>query len=219
MATRDTSFKELTWKQKIEHIWEYYKWIIMGSIFGVCVLGYVFSVIFAPKKDVLMSAALVNVESAEAAEPDTFIRYLEEKGYNTEEETINVNTGFIIDLEYLDEATVTTYQKMTALMMVGDLDLMVGDEAMFAHLAKNGCMKDLKEVLPEETIAKYEEQGRLCWIEEPDLGYEILCGIWTEEENLLKKDGYYSGKVLVGIPYTATHVEMAKDLLLILLGE
>ena len=75
----------------------------------------------------------------------------------------------------------------------------------------------MDEVLDEEQLSIYED--RLYTVEDVETGEQYLCGIWLGENNLLMQDGYYFSPTLVGVPYTATHVELAADMITYLLEQ
>ena len=219
MADRNTKFEDLTFKQKIEHIWEYYRLLILGIILGVWLIVYIIVKIVTPEPEVLMHVVLVNANSMEVAEEDTFDRYLAEHGYDPKEMTISVNASMYLDFDNNEmmESNVASQQVLAAMMMIGEIDLLVANEDAFLTVGGNEAMMSVEEILPEELLEKY--QDRFYIYTNPETGEEAACGIWLDEKNPLIQDYYYFGKALAGIPYTATNVDLAKEMLLILLGE
>lgn len=218
MADRNTAFKDLTFKEKIQQIWDYYKPVIFGIAFAVWLIIYIIYKILNPDPDVLMTAVLMNSSTIDVAEKDVFTRYLEENGYNPEEETISTRTNLSIDTENAGAAQITlsSQQVLMAMLSAGEVDLLVGTEDSFDMLGTDGLMR-AEEILPTELAEKYRD--RFYIVKNQETGEKLAGGIWLEEGNPLMEDGYYHEKMLVGIPTTATNVDMAKELLLILLEE
>lgn len=210
------TFKTMTIGEKIEHIWEYYKLVIIGIVAAVAIIIYAIVEAVTPEPDVVINAVLVNANSFDIQE-DTFQRYLEENNYDLESETINVNTTMYLDSTNGSQVSATSYQTLVAMVMVGEIDLLIGDEGVIDMLGTGQGLLEVEDILPEEMFQKYKD--RLYTVEDLETGETYVCGIWLPEENSLKQDGYYAGEVLAAIPYTAENTDTAKDVLLYLLGE
>lgn len=211
-----TPFREMTVKQKLEHIWEYYKPVIFGIAAGIALIIYIIYKVLTPDPDAALNVTLVNANGYNAVEEDTFIRYLKEQGYDTTVETAYVNTSLSIDGENGGQASATSMQVLSAMVMVGEIDLLAGDEYTLQLMGSGGLMP-MDQILTEDQMEEYED--RLYAVENPDTGEEQVCGIWLGEDNLLIQDGYYYDKVLVGMPYTAVHQELAVDMIIYLLEQ
>lgn len=218
MADRNTKFEDLSTKEKIEHIWTYYKFWIIGAIAVIWLICYLIYKFIHPDPDTIMNAVLVNADYTEAVEENAFMRYLDENGYNREEETIAVNDGLWINLEATMGKREDNYSETLAvLLMGGGIDVLAGPEDIFALVGESGAMEDVRTLLSSELAAKY--QDRFFMVVSEDTGEEMPCAIWLEADNPLAQDGYYAGEILVGIPNTTRNKELAIDVLLYLLGE
>lgn len=219
MATRDTSFKELTVKQKVEHIWEYYKPAIFGIVIAVCLIVYVIYKILNPDPDILMTAVLVNASAIDVAEENVFVRYMNENDINQEEETISIRTNLTIDSENASAAqmTISSRQVLSAMLSINEIDLLVANEETFDMMGMSGAMMSGEELLPTELVEKYAD--RFYTVKNEESGDTFVCGIWLGENNPLMEDGYYYESMIAGIPDNAANPELAKEMLLILLGE
>lgn len=211
------TFKTMTIGEKIEHIWEYYKLVVIGIVAAVAIIIYAIVKVVTPEPDVVMNAILVNANSFEIQEENTFQRYLKENNYDLENEIIDVNSTMYLDKDGDSQASAISYQALTAWIMVGEIDLLIGDEGVIDMLCAGQGLIEMEEILSEEMFEKYKD--RLYTVEDVENGVTYVCGIWLPEENPLKQDGYYTGEVLAAIPYTAEHMDTAKDVLLYLLGE
>lgn len=217
MADRNTKFEDLSLKQKVEHIWEYYKPVIFGIVAAIAVIVYIIVKIVTPEPDIIMNAVLINANTMEAPEEDTFVRYLQEYGYDTETETISVNASMYLDRENASQSSAASFQALVAMTMVGEIDLLLGDNTAIDMLGSGSGLMELEDILPPETLEKYKD--RLYTVEDAETGALYVCGIQLPEGNPLQQDGYYGDYVLAAIPYTATHPDIAKEVLMYLLGE
>ena len=217
MADRNTQFKDLAFGEKIEHIWEYYRWIILGAIVAAALVIYGIVQVVTPDPEILTNVVMINANTFDVAEENTFERYLMEEGYNTEQETITVNASLYLSRAEAGQNGAASYQALVAMTLVGEIDLLVGNEDVFDMLGGGQGLIEMSQILPADLLEKY--QDRLYQVTDPETGAIYNCGIWLSEDNLLKQDGYYQGSVLVGIPYTATNYDMAREVLLHLLSE
>ena len=60
------TLKPMTGKQRVEHIWEYYKEYMFVALMVIVLLVIVFTSIFNKKTEVLFSGVLVNMEVSDA---------------------------------------------------------------------------------------------------------------------------------------------------------
>lgn len=207
------TFRTMSFGQKVEHIWEYYRWLVLGSIAAVILLVYIIVQAVTPKPDILLNVTLLNANSLGVAEPDVFVRYLEEKGYDPQTEEVYVNTT--MHLEY-GSGNSNVYQALAAMVLVGEIDLLVGDENSVGMIAAGNGLMPLTEFLEEELTGDYADEDLFFWTDETT-GKSEVCGIWLPEGNPLAADGYYKGRALATIPYTAQNQDMAKEMLVYLI--
>lgn len=217
MQTEKKTFRTMTVKEKIEHIWEYYKLALFGFFAAIALLIYGISHLLFPDPEILLNVVLVNTGFMDEPEQDAFLRYLTEQGYDPERETISVNTGLYMNLEAADQTSAISYQAIAAMLLTGDLDLLVGNEDVISLLGSGGGLSDLQELLPGEVLAKHQEQLYLMTGEESRESY--VGGIWLTEGNPLMQDGYYEVPTLAAIPYSSGKQELAAEVMLYLLGE
>ena len=217
MQTEKKTFRTMTVKEKIEHIWEYYKLALFGFFAAIALLIYGVSRLLFPDPEILLNVVLVNSNFLDVPEQDAFLRYLTKRGYDSESKTINVNTSMYMNSEAADQASAVSYQAIAAMLLVGELDLLVGDEDVISLLGTGDGLSDLQELLPEELLAEHQEQ--LYFMTDEDGRESYIGGIWLAEGNPLMQDGYYAVPTLAAIPYSSGKRELAAEVLLYLLGE
>lgn len=219
MATeRKKTFQEMTVREKIEHIWEYYKLAVFGIIAGVALIIYIIMKILNPDPDMILGVTLVNSYSRMTGESENiFEQYLLDNGYNPEEETISVNESLYISEGGMGQSDMASLQALMAWTSVGEIDILAGDENVMNMLGNSGGLLEMEEVL---TPAQMEQYGdRLYTTKDPETGQEYVCALKLPEGNLLNKAGYYNGDVWVGIPSTSKRQELAIKIFNYILGE
>lgn len=217
MAERKKAFKDMTLREKVEQIWEYYKPVLLAIVLGVWLIVYIIYKILNPPPEVLLNVAMVNTLGYQSEEDDAFTRFLKENGYNPKEETIAANGGLYLDAQGMSQASMASLQALMARSMAGDIDILVGDEYTLSVLGNGGGLKAMDEILSPEQMEKYGD--RLYTAKDTETGEEYVCGLKLPEGNLLTADGYYGEEVWAGIPYTAEHPQLAKEVFQYLLGE
>lgn len=211
-----TPFRDMTIGQKLEHIWEYYKPAIFGIAAAIALIVYIIYKIVSPDPEGVLNVTLVNANGYEVAEEDSFIRYLKEQGYDTDAQTALVNTSLSIDASG-GQMSATSMQVLSAMMMVGEIDLLAGNEDTLQILGSSGSLIPVDQILREDQLKAYED--RLYSVKNTETGEEQVCGIWLGENSLLVQDGYYYDKVLVCIPSTTAHQELAAGMIRFLLDQ
>lgn len=217
METEKQKFKEMTLGGKLEHIWEYYKLALLGITLGIALIVYIIVKIAMPDPVSILNVTLVNAYPQAGMDGNVFERYLTEQGYNPKEETIAVNAGLYLDTEMANPTNASAFQALLAMTLVGEIDLLAGDAGIVDMIGSGNGLLEMDEVLPAELLEKYQDS--LYTVVAPESGEEYVCAIRLPAGNPLEQDGYYAADVLAGIPYTAQHQEMAKEMLLYLLGE
>ncbi len=217
METEKQKFKEMTLGGKLEHIWEYYKLALLGITLGVALIVYIVVRIVMPDPESILNVTLVNAYPQAGMNGNVFERYLTEQGYNPKEETIAVNAGLYLGTEMANPTNATVFQALLAMTLVGEIDLLAGDAGIIDMIGSGNGFLEIDEVLPTELLEKYQDS--LYTVTVPESGEEYVCAIRLPKGNPLEQDGYYEADVVAGIPYTAQHPEMAREMLLYLLGE
>lgn len=217
MEKIQTPFRKMTFPKKLEHIWEYYRAVVYGVIIGIALLAYFIYKIVTPQPEAILNVTLVNGNSYDAPEENVFLRYLKEQGYDLSEYTAYVDAHLQISGEDQSQKSATSLQLLSAMTMVGEIDLLAGDELVFGMMGGSDGLLPLDQALSQELLEKYKDS--LFFLPDAETGEENAVGIWLREDSGLVADGYYQGKALMGIPYTAKHPEMAAEALRYLLEE
>lgn len=146
--------KNATLKKKLKYFWDYYKWHV---IVPICVIILIASLIhhFVTQKDIAFNAILLNASaiSEDNTHPRQFADYA---GINTDKSELLFDTSVQIHGDAADEASYTSMEKLMIYTATGDLDVMVTDADSFREYAYNENFHDLRDILTEEQIAKYE---------------------------------------------------------------
>ena len=153
---RDAVLKNGTVKQKIIYIWDYYKWhIIIPIIVIIAITSHIINVITAP--DIIMNGVLLNVYNTETSisNGELLEAFYQKQKIDPKEEEINLNTNLYFSPENAN-GNYETLQVLMAWHAADSLDFIGGDLPTLTELSYRGYFSDLREVLTEEQITKYE---------------------------------------------------------------
>lgn len=220
-AERTKAFHDMTFQEKIEHIWEYYKPAVFGIVGGVALIIYIIYKIVNPDPDEILNVTMVNsysyLQEEETKGYAIFEEYLIDNGYNMEEETINVNSSLYLSEDGVSETDMATSQALVVWNAAGEIDILAGTENIMSMFGTDGGLLEMAEVLTPEQMEKYAD--RLYTVEDEETGEKYVCALKFPEGNLLTEAGYYTEDVWVAIPVTSKRQELAKKVFTYLLGE
>lgn len=219
------TFKDLTPKKKLEHIWTYYRFLIIGVILGVAMLISLISSIIGNTRSVL-DVIMVDSNANGSSDTTAFNDFLESCGIEPFEDAVTLYNNLIYfseeEMALLDQATqgeasLTNYdtqQMLLALLTAGKSEIFFGKGDLFLSYADQGALLDLTTMLSPELLARYEEQ--LVYAEEDGVSYP--CAVALKDNPWLVENGYYT-ECYFGILYLNDNPELAAQFAEFLLNQ
>lgn len=157
----------MTWKQRMDHLWTYYKWvlgILAGLIMVVCMIV---TMVGQKQIDILFAGMSVNLDLSDDAQI-----YLTEdmEGFLVTKEKQEVRldmSGFgdLLDPEMADYNYNSALQ-VIALVSAAQLDYVMMDQRALSFYVTQAVFTDLRTVLTPEQLALFA--GRIVYAEPPD---------------------------------------------------
>lgn len=174
MALRDELQKEkkklsrLSFGGKLQYIFDYYKFWILGA---VVLIGLVWSVgsTILHNKPTGFYAMLLNAGGTDLsgqADEAAGAAFAEAAGLDDEKQKIIVDTSATFNPNDQSQFSMAQNAKIAALYQSHDIDAMVADPGVFTYYALNGSFVDLRDVLDDETLAAYEAAGQVYYIDQ-----------------------------------------------------
>lgn len=197
-------FKAMSSKQKIEHIWEYYRWhilifLMLAVFFGSWIHGIV------THKEPILQVTMINCYG-ESPDGDSFIPFLQEQGRPYYDGAVVI--GKNIQFTSVDAGmNMASMQMLACTVAAGEPDLMFWDSQEILPSLDRGTMLDLRQLLPEEALEKYQDQLVYCEGAEEN-GETYPCGIYLPENPWILQQQYYVN-CTVGIPYSCKDTDLA----------
>lgn len=200
-------FKEMTFRQKLDHIWEYYRWYILIT---VMVLGLAFSWIYGivTEKEPLMDVVMINAYGR-TPDGEAFQPFLEQAGYSYYDGAVTVNKK--VQLNGPDGSqNYAGGQMLMCTLAAGEPDLMFWDSREVLPPLKDGVLRDLRDILSPDLMEQY--QDTLVYAENSDTGESYPCGIYLEENPWITGQMYYVN-CTVGVPFSVKDEALVRAVL------
>lgn len=151
---RKALLKNGTTKDKFSYFWCYYKWHV---ILTIIIIAAVVSLIhtYVTRKDVGFYAVMLNGRANESAEAYS-LEVADALGIDSEKSEVLFDTTMYVDFNRMDDATISSSQKMMVYIAAAEFDVIVTDTASLEHYAYTDVLYDLRDLLSAEQIEKYE---------------------------------------------------------------
>lgn len=161
MAKR--SFKELTHgmtvSEKVDYLWEYYKWVLLVAVFIVIVASMVITGIVNTSKQVLYSGAAVNVQMSEEGS-GYLTEQLEEHLGATKRQSVELFSTAFEDLQTTSDVEYNAMSAMQLALMIAaeDYDYVIMDQLALDFYRNHPVFTALDEMFSEELLSQWENQ-------------------------------------------------------------
>ena len=166
----------MTFRQKVDHIWTYYKWLLAPIALAVLLIWFVANIVINNRTEILYSGALVNVtvsdEGIDYLSDDWFETLQGEEGKQRVDlmfATFDVNNTISLQLD------AGSYTKVTAAVTARELDYVITEYTGFEYCVGSSAFAPLTDVLPAQTLAGLEEQ--LIYLEDESGTYPVALDI------------------------------------------
>jgi len=140
--------REMSFKEKLEHIWEYYKFYLIGLVIILVIIGSLINAWFInprPKTALFLSwnTGFVLYEQLDELSESLTIRLVDEK----ENEVVTATQM----LTSTDDPTINmaSQQRMIAMVAAGEIDVFIIDSTMLVEYASNGLIAPMESMLAE----------------------------------------------------------------------
>lgn len=158
----------LSFGGKLQYIFDYYKFWILGV---VVLIGLVWSVgsTILHNKPTGFYAMLLNAGGTDLsgqADEAAGAAFAEAAGLDDEKQKIIVDTSATFNPNDQSQFSMAQNAKIGALYQSHEIDVMVADPGVFTYYALNGSFVDLRDVLDDETLAAYEAAGQVYYIDQ-----------------------------------------------------
>ncbi len=219
--------RELTFRQKLTYIWDYYKWafVVIAALIGLG--AAIAEAVGNMRIETVFQAQMLNCNLMVSEDSETvgsgFAAYI---GGLEENQVVEVGCSLNIYPDMLDNYTMANQVKLMALTSAGDLDVIVIPESLFDYYLNQKLFADLTEILDEDELEQWDE--RLVIGEQnfgDDKEEDWVKGTYALDltgTGLLERTQLYSGceeKIYAGIICNTGRTELAVKFLHYLMEE
>ena len=215
----NSQFKQMSFKQKVEHIWEYYRVNIFLTLFAIFIVGSLVNVIFinpAPKTytGVAFYDNYVNSEIIGQLNDEFTKRFVP----NTE--NLQVKFSSYYDSESDPTIAVDMAQKFEMLLYAKELDLIITGKNekteidYLTEFSREGVIAPLDAIFTKEELKEFEKKGLLAYRNDAE-GNLRPFGISTKNTTSVLKDyaGFKQEQRYITISNVTERVDNAKQVL------
>lgn len=205
-----TTFQKLTKKEKVEHIWEYYRYHIIGGVLGVFMLGSLLIQVFGPQPPEPAASVVVMGIYAHDEDKVNQLKQAMKDIVQTEEGGQVELTMHQVDWDSSSPMDMAMNQKLMIMFEAKEIDVMIIEEsrfdlyvdnveyAMYEPLEDQPVLKETLEANPE-SIAKRRFQEDTS---------EKIYGLYAKDSKKLKDIGL-GDNFIVSVPVVSTKMENA----------
>ena len=173
------SLAGMSFKQKIDHLWTYYKWVLAVAAGVILLICIVVSSIMNKSVTTLYSGTIINVELSDVGEAyltDDLFSYF---GGVDKKEKVDLTSSYYNDLSTTQdpEGDAALVMSVTAMVAAKELDYIIMDELSFDYYKKATIFASLEEVLSQELIDQFSDRIVYYTDEEEGTTYPVALDI------------------------------------------
>ena len=218
--TEHEKMKDLTFKKKLEYIWEYYK---VHIIVTVCIVAAGISLtktIVAARAggEVVFGVGIVNDDNVTSESMAYFTSgFGEYLGLTYGEQQVKAAPGYSVGNTGMEYAEVLSIMLMVD-AGAGNVDAAICQADVIEYFYDNeeAAWIDLSTVLSAEKMAELADQ--LYYAKDPS-GNNYPCGIYLEEGHIFTEAGLTLKEPMIAFPAGAQHADYIDDFVDYVLGD
>lgn len=159
--------KPMTWKQRLDHLWTYYKIYLVVVVFAVMAIGFVGSLINQQLKDPLISGMMVNLTMKQEGYDYLYTDYQNELAPGDKRKTVEFDYTVFGDMKNPENGESSYYASMILVARVSEkmLDYMLLDKFAMEHYLGQDVYLDLREFFTEDELAELAAANRLIYLQ------------------------------------------------------
>lgn len=223
--SEEITFRDLPLKKKLDHIWTYYRFHVLGGIFGL-ILAVSLIMTLTDKKTSVLDVIMVDSNANAHSETAAFDEFLEYCGITPFDGAVTLNTNIsfyseeemaLLSEQEKSDAVLSNYDKeqmLFTLMAGGGAEVFFGKGDIFLSYADQGILVDLTTVLSPALLERYADQ--LVYVEEG--GSRYPCAVALKDNPWLAEHGFYT-ECYFGILYLNDNPESAAQFAEFLLNQ
>ena len=200
-------------KKVLNYIWDYYKIPLISISILIGLIGYFMSIFLRPVQETAGAVAFVNFYEDITENSSFYQTFMEQYKEMPIESTLIFDNHYFFNLEKEADYKNSYYQKLTAYLEAGTVDVVICEEENLMGIAKSGRFLDLSDERVEKIYREYQKQIVYLSFE----GEKIPIGIDVSDSPVLTGVNGYQKKCYLAISSNASHLEFVENFLQYLL--
>lgn len=194
--TERQKLKDMSLKDKVWYIWEYYKFHILGVLIVIGIFWVIGTSIYRSTFDSTLYCMYINNRSEGELNTDVLTEDFHDYMGFTDKQLINTESAFLSYGDNTSEFSYASMAKISALVASNELDVMIGDEENFDHYASMGAYADLEELLPADLLDVVKD--RLVYAAD-ESGVSRACGVTVDGTEFAEKSNLTLSPAVLGV--------------------
>ena len=190
------NFKSLSTKQKIEYVWDYYKWHVVILVFVISMIVSTVQNAINYKEPLLNIIMLNSYGAMMNTEDHGFEEFFERYNYDSFDGAVEIKKDLTFSREgELNYEDYQNYEVLFSLLVGQEYQMILGTGEKTLDFLNQGFLSDLSTILSKDILERYKNQ--LVYFE--DEGKKYPCAIILSNNQWLAENNYYDGECYVGI--------------------
>ncbi len=187
------TYKDLNTKEKIEHIWEYYRHtIIIGTILIISFISIFYNIFIKPHPNLFCGLAVYNYHLP-ISQIDEITNELNNKfNLDPTKSTIEIQSFYTDDSDPLTEVNLN--QKFDTYIYSSQFNLIFTDLDNTNSFINSGYVSRLDEYLTKEEISSLESQNKILYAIDPYSNEKTPMAVNIKGSKLLNEYNIYKDK-------------------------
>jgi hypothetical protein len=180
--------KPMNTKEKVEYIWEYYKYWIIGTLAALALIYGIVDAQIENSKDNYIYVTLINsqlVSSGETTLIDDFATYAD---VDPDNQKVNLDTSIQMDPEMSTEYSMNSSTKMFAQFASNTIDITVMNKDMIDFFDDKDAFASLDQVLPADFYNAHKDRFITGTDSE---GKQFICAMDVSDSVIMKESNAY----------------------------
>lgn len=152
------TLRPMTWRERMDHIWTYYKEIILIAAVVIILLSSIVSNALKPRLEVRMAGYLANITLSEDGSAYLKEDYLSHLGGSADSQTVVLSSTYFGGEDYLTNMEANYNAALAPVLQVTaqEVDYMLLDEIALEFYLSKAFFMDLRQLLNEEELQQLE---------------------------------------------------------------
>ena len=202
----------LSWPERIDYLWTYYKWVIGVVILAVVVISIIVSCIYHARLDTLFGGTCVNVEFTDEGDAYLSDDWFALLGGREGKEEVNYFSTILQDPDRTTNTETNAAAAMSVIVLIGtqDLDYIIMDQIGMDYFGEREIFPSLEQVLSEQMLARMED---LLIYNTDEAGNTYPIAIDISEAAFIRNCAKNDGPVYIAFPGNTDRLALSEEFL------